>query len=155
MTEIFKYLSTSLSLSLSLSLSEDSDYVQQMKHQYFMKQSKQNFPFGIFLPLFRKIASKKQNFLFKVMFHTKNNSNVLNTTVIISFSVLDRKYPFWANLFQKIKIVCLDWNLVPSLIWMCWIQWCNHFFCYRQEVPFLGKFYLKSQTCLFQLKFVT
>ena len=27
------------------------------------------------------------------------------------FSVLDRKYPFWANLVQKIKTVNLNWNL--------------------------------------------
>ena len=37
-------------------------------------------------------------------------------------SDLDWKYPFWANLVQKMKIVRLSWNLVPRLIWICRIQ---------------------------------
>ena len=36
--------------------------------------------------------------------------------VMFTFSVSERKYYFWANLVQKIKIVKLCWNLVPGLI---------------------------------------
>ena len=38
-------------------------------------------------------------------------------------SVSERKYLFWANLVQNIKIVSLSWDLVPSLIRICRIQW--------------------------------
>ena len=38
-----------------------------------------------------------------------------NSMVVFTFSVLDRKHPFWANLVQKIKIVRLNLNLVPKL----------------------------------------
>ena len=36
---------------------------------------------------------------------------MLNSMTIFTFSVLDQKCPFWENLFQIIKIVCLSWNL--------------------------------------------
>ena len=41
---------------------------------------------------------------------------MLNAVEIIPVPVLDRKCAFSANLVRKIKIVCLSWNLVPSLI---------------------------------------
>ena len=46
-----------------------------------------------------------------------------NSMIMFTFSVLDRKYSFWANLVQKSKIVSLSWNLVPRLTWICRIQW--------------------------------
>ena len=39
-----------------------------------------------------------------------------------NFSFLYRKYSFWANLFQKIKIVSLSWNLISTLIRICRIH---------------------------------
>ena len=49
--------------------------------------------------------------------------------VVFTFSVLDWKHPFWANLVQKIKIVSLSWNLVPRIIRIRRIQWgCSFFF---------------------------
>ena len=30
-----------------------------------------------------------------------------------------------------------------------------HFFCFRMEIPFLGKFGWKNQNCQFKLKFST
>ena len=35
-----------------------------------------------------------------------------------TFSVLEWKFRFWANLVQKSKMVCLNWNFVGSLIQM-------------------------------------
>ena len=29
----------------------------------------------------------------------------------------------WKNLIQETKIICLRSNLVPSLIWICWVWW--------------------------------
>ena len=37
-----------------------------------------------------------------------------NLMVVFTFSVLDRKYPFWTKLFQKIKTVSLTWSLVTK-----------------------------------------
>ena len=69
------------------------------------------------------------------------------------FSVLDRKYPFWRNLVQKIKIVSLSWNLVPRLIRICIIQhWC-FLFLFSAENTFLVKCGSKIQNCLFKVKF--
>ena len=36
--------------------------------------------------------------------------------VVFSFSIFKRKYPFWSNLIQKIKIVSLSRNLVSTII---------------------------------------
>ena len=46
-----------------------------------------------------------------------------NSVVVFTFSVLDQKYPFWSNLFRKIIIVSLSWNVEPKLIRICRIQW--------------------------------
>ena len=43
--------------------------------------------------------------------------------VMFILSVFDWKYPFWANLVKKIKILTLSWNLVRTLIRTCRIQW--------------------------------
>ena len=45
--------------------------------------------------------------------------------VAFAFSVLDWKYLFWTNWVSKFKIVSLSWNLVPTRIWVCSIQWCS------------------------------
>ena len=52
-----------------------------------------------------KFGSKKQNCQFKLNFGTWTISNMENSMALISFSALDQKHPFWANLVQKIKIV--------------------------------------------------
>ena len=49
--------------------------------------------------------------------------NMQNSVVMFTFSDFDRQYHFWVNLFQKIKIVSLFWNLMPEIIWICRIQW--------------------------------
>ena len=68
------------------------------------------------------------------------NSNLKNSVVMFTFSVFDRKYPFWANLVQKFKIVCLKWNLTPRPSRICQIQrWYSPFY-FRREILFLGNF---------------
>ena len=78
-----------------------------------------------------------------------------NSMVVFTFSVSEWKYPFWANLVQKIKIISWSWNLVARLIRICRIQWCFFFFCFWVKIFFLGKFGPKSQNCHFKLKFGT
>ena len=48
-----------------------------------------------------------------------------NSMMLFTFFFFGRKCPFRANLVQKIKIVSLRWNLIPRLIRICRIQWCN------------------------------
>ena len=49
------------------------------------------------------------------------------------FFVFNWKYPFWANLVQKIIIFSLSWNLVLRLIRICRIQSCRSFFMFSTE----------------------
>ena len=70
------------------------------------------------------------------------------------FSAFGRKYPLWANLIQKIKIISLSWNLVSTLTRICRIQWRVHFFhIFDQKYLFWGKFVTKSQNYQLKLRF--
>ena len=53
------------------------------------------------IPVLRKFDPKNQNCPYKLKFGTESNSNMWNLMVMLSFSVLDWKNPFWANLTQK------------------------------------------------------
>ena len=55
-----------------------------------------------------KLRAKNQNCQFKLKFGTPTNSNMQNAMALFTFSVLDRKHPFWANLVQKFKLVSLS-----------------------------------------------
>ena len=44
----------------------------------------------------------------KLGFDASTNSNMQNSLVIFTFSVLEQKYLFWANLVQKIDIFSLS-----------------------------------------------
>ena len=79
----------------------------------------------------------------------------MQNSIVITFFVLDRKHPFWANLVQKIKIVSLSRNLVPRIIRICRNQLHCSLSSFRPKTPFLGKFDSKSQNCQFNLKFGT
>ena len=55
--------------------------------------------------------------------------------MIITFSVLDWKYPFWENLVEIIKIVSLSLNLILTLLRICRIQWwCLFFFSVLDQI---------------------
>ena len=80
------------------------------------------------ITLFGKLGPKNQNCQFKLKFGTFTNSNMQNSIVLSTFSVLDGKHPFWATLVQKIKVASFSWNLVPRLNETCRIQWwCSPF----------------------------
>ena len=67
-----------------------------------------------------------------------------NSMVVFTFSVLDWKYPFWANLVQKIKIVSLSWNLRIRLIGICRIQWWCSLFLFTTGNTFFWLFYTRN-----------
>ena len=51
-------------------------------------------PFYRKYPFWANLVQKNQNFQFKPKFGTKNNSNLQNSVVVFTFSLLDRKHPF-------------------------------------------------------------
>ena len=55
-------------------------------------------------PFLGRFGPKSQNNQFKLKFGTKTNLNMQ----ILTFVVLEQKYPFWANLLQNIKISSLS-----------------------------------------------
>ena len=57
------------------------------------------------MPFLGKCGKKSQNYQFKQKFGTYTISNMQNSVVMHTFYVFDQEYAFWANLFQKIKIV--------------------------------------------------
>ena len=75
-------------------------------------------------PFLGKFDRKNQNFQFKLKCVTWTNSNMKNSMALFTFSVLDRKHPFWRNLVQKVKIVSLSWNLLLRLI-RTWRMQCH------------------------------
>ena len=63
---------------------------------------------------------------------------MLNLVVLFTFSVLDIKHPFFlANFIQKMRIVPLSRNLVPTLIRICKFNGGVHFFLFYTEAPYL------------------
>ena len=56
------------------------------------------FRFWLKLPILCKFDPKKQNCQFKLKFGIWTNSNIQNSMVLVIFSVLDQKHPFWGNL---------------------------------------------------------
>ena len=87
-----------------------------------------NFSVSPEIPFLGKFCPKYQNHRFKLKFGTETNVNMQNSMVMLIFSVFDRKYPFWANLVQNIKIVKLSWNLIPTVIFIIFLD----FLCFTK-----------------------
>ena len=73
-------------------------------------------------PFSGKFSPKNHKGHFQLEFSSKNYSNMQKSMVVFTFSVLDGKHYFWANLIQNINIVSFSWNLPPSLIGIPKIQ---------------------------------
>ena len=64
--------------------------------------------------------------------------------VICIWTVLDPLYTFWANLVQKIEIVCWKSNQAPRLMQICWFRWWRSIFLsWSAKFPF-GKIWSKK-----------
>ena len=57
---------------------------------------------------------KIQNWLFNLIFDTLHNSD---------FFCLRLGIPFFGKFDLKIEVVCLSWNLPPTVLWRCWKWW--------------------------------
>ena len=72
---------------------------------------KQKFDLSVLepeMPFLGKFGPENQNCQFKLKFVTSTNSNMQNSVVMFTFSVLSWKYPFWVKLVQKVKIFSLS-----------------------------------------------
>ena len=49
------------------------------------------------IPFLDKFVPKNQNFQFKLEFGTKTNSNMRNSVMLFTVSVLDLEYYFWSK----------------------------------------------------------
>ena len=104
-----------------------------------------------------KFGPKNQNCQFKLEFVTKTNFNMWNSMKMFTFSIFKWKYPFLANLVQKIK------NCQFKLEFCTWTSLNNliqklksvHFFSSRTEIHFFDKLGPKNQNRQSILKFGT
>ena len=63
------------------------------------------FFFRLKVTFLGKFGLKNQNSQFKLKFGALTNSYMQISVVEFTFSILEWKYPFWANMIQKIKVV--------------------------------------------------
>ena len=102
-----------------------------------------------------KFGPKNQNCQSKLKFVTWANSNIQNSMLLFTFSVLERKHLFEENLVQKTKIGSLRWNLVSRLIQICRIQWWCLLFVFQSGNNLFGQIWSKKSNCQLKLKFGT
>ena len=110
------------------------------------------FCFWVEIPFLGKFGPKSQNCHFKLKIGTYNNSNMQNSMVMFIFFVFDWKYPFWANLVQKVKIISWSWNLVARLIRICRIQWCCSLFLFLSGNTLFGQIWFKKSKLSFYVE---
>lgn len=70
-------------------------YVSYLRTSLLRRELEIRGQIGEEAPFLRKSCSKNQNCLFNPKFVIQSHFNMLNMMVIISFSILDRLYPFW------------------------------------------------------------
>ena len=93
-----------------------------------------------------KFGLKFQNYLIKLQFGKQANSNKRRLVAVFTFSFLDWKYLFWANLVQKLKIIWSRENLVPGLIRIYGFLICL-FILFLAENALFDKIGLNYQSC--------
>ena len=82
--------------------------------------------------------------------------NTRNSMVMFIFFAFDHKYLSWANLLQKFKIVCSEWNLIQRVFEYAKFIGGVYFICFRLNIAtFFGKFGPKSRNCQFKVKIGT
>ena len=102
------------------------------------------FGFWVEISFLGQFGPKNLNCHLKLKFGTYTSSNMQNSMVMFIFFAFDRKYPFWANSVQNIKILTLSWNLVHTPIRTCRIQWlCSIFFVFEWKYPFWANLFQK------------
>ena len=115
------------------------NYEEKMWCSFSLFQTRKN--------LFGQIWSKK--FGTKTFEYAEFNDDV-------HFFAFDHKYLSWANLLQKFKIVCSEWNLIQRVFEYAKFIGGVYFICFRLNIAtFFGKFGPKSRNCQFKVKIGT
>ena len=92
------------------------------------------------IPILGKFGPNNKNCQFKQNLCTRTNSNMQSPRWYPLFC-FDWDNIFWLNLFQKVKIVKLSWDLTPTLIQIFRIQWwCSLSLFLDPSYPFKLKF---------------
>ena len=130
---------------------EDLDYFEYAEFNNYARF----FCFRLEISFLSKSSPNNQNCYFKVKFCVLTNLNMQSSRGMFTFSVLDWKFLFWVNLVLKIEIVIWSW-----ISYWGWYEYADfnrdaHFFCFRPEIPFLGKLGPAIQNCYFKQKFGT
>ena len=95
------------SKKLKLSVQGETRYLNLFKYAEF-NGDVHFFCFWLKILFLGKFGPTSQNYQLKLKFGIYTNSNMQSSMVVPIFSVFDWKYPFWANLFQKVKIISLS-----------------------------------------------
>ena len=130
---------------------KNQNYQFKLKFDTFTNSNMQNsmmlftfFCFGTELIFLGKFGPKNQNCQFKVKLDTQTNSNMENSMMLFTFFIFDQKYPFWANLIQKIKFARFRWDLIPRLIRIFRIQWWSLLFSFSNINTLFGQIWSKK-----------
>ena len=67
--------------------------------------------------------------------------------VMLTFLFFDQKYSSWANLFREFKTDCYSEIWYLEQFEYVKFNGDGHFFCFRPEILFLGKFGPKKENC--------
>ena len=135
--EKFDNTKSNLSVSAEVWHQDQFEYAEFNGGVHFFSCTKETGFLGKFVP-------KNRNCHFQLKFSSKNYSNIPNSMVVLTFSVLDGKHSFLANLVQNISIVSFSWYLAPSLIGISEIQgWFSLFQFYTGNTLF-GKILSKN-----------
>ena len=67
-----------------------------------------------------------------------------NSMIVFIACLLDWKYPYWACLVEKMKVVSFSWNLVLSLTHIWRVQWlCSLFLFMNRNILFVANLFQK------------
>ena len=75
-----------------------------LEHQFVYAEFSGDIHFTIFSTRNTLFRPGYENCQIKLKSGTNTNLNMQNSVVVFSFSIFDRKYPFWSNLVQKVLV---------------------------------------------------
>ena len=94
--------------------------------------------------------------IFRLKFGWQTNLKMQKCNQILTIYVLDQKFGFLENLFQKMKIVTLSWSFAFIIMRISRIQWgCKLFFVLVQKYRFWANSLQKIKNCDLKQNFGT
>ena len=100
--------------------------------------------------IFGNFAENSQKYYFQLKFATNINSNISNSIVVLTFSALNGKHPFYSNLMRNKKFVNLNWNFLIRLTKNFNMQ--NPVVVFTFSFPLVFFFFFLVRLFLFQMQ---